>query len=480
MAFCSFSSRLALDGYTVIDNAFFNEFLPNATGDDIKVYLYGLSLCNNPDESDNSLDTFCKVLSMTEDQVLNAFSYWQELGLVQIASTHPFEIKFFGVKHHSGSTKIRNKDKYSDFNIQMQSIISGRMITPNEFNEYYILIETYHIEPEALCLIAKYCTDIKSTSIGYPYILAVAKDFAREGIKTLETVEEKFVEHDKSTQEIKQVLKTLGIKREADIDERNLYLKWTNGFGFTHGVVLEIAKTLNKKGGFIKLNSLISKFYEQKLFTMEQILSFSAEQEHFYEIAKNVSRTLGLYYQSLDNVVDTYIISWNNLGFESNTLEYISNYCFKQSIRTLEGMNTIVQKFYKLGLISLQSIEQYIEKIIQTDQFIREILNSVNLVRGVSSFDRDYYKTWTENWNFSHDKILLVAEICKDKINPMAYLNKLLADFFASGTIIDKNSIKSLKSTKPNTTKIQENYATHTYTKEQMTAVFDSLDDVEI
>ena len=63
MALCTFSSKLAMDGFTVIDNVFLNEFLPGATGDDVKVYLYGLTLCSNPNTDDNTLDTICKVLS---------------------------------------------------------------------------------------------------------------------------------------------------------------------------------------------------------------------------------------------------------------------------------------------------------------------------------------------------------------------------------------------------------------------------------
>ena len=171
MAFCSYSSKLALESFTVIDNIFLNEFLPQATGDDVKVYLYCLNLCNNPNLEDNNLDTICKILSLTEEQVKNSFSYWQDMGLVQVVSFCPFEVKFLPIRSHSGSTKIRHPEKYTGFNEQMNKVISGRMITPSEFNEYYTLIESYHFEPDALLLIAKYCTQIKSTSIGYPYII---------------------------------------------------------------------------------------------------------------------------------------------------------------------------------------------------------------------------------------------------------------------------------------------------------------------
>lgn len=481
MALCSFSSKLAMDGYTIVDNVFLNEFLPGATGDDVKIYLYGLNLCSNPNLEDNSLDTICKVLALTEDQVVKSFSYWQEMGLVQLVSTNPLEIKYLPVKAHSGSAKIRNKDKYSDFNKEIQKIISGRMITPNEYNEYYALIETYHFEPEALIMIAKYCTSIKTNSIGYPYILAVARDFAKDGLKTTDAIDQKLLEQEQSSKEIKQVLDALGLKREADLEERNLYVKWTNSFGFTHGVIVIIAKSLKKKGGFAKLDSLLSKYYEQKLFTLEEITHYADQREELFETAKNISRTLGLYYQNLENVVDTYVSDWFNKGFEVPTLEFISNYCFKQSIRTLDGMNTIVQKFYKLGLISTKSIEQYIGSILQADEQIKEILDKTGLVRGVSSYDRDFYKTWSSNWGFSHEQIMLVAEVCAGKTSPMSYLNKLLADLHEQGVSVTKEIANALKS-KPTASKepAKEQYATHNYSKEQLSAVYDSLDDVEI
>ena len=480
MALCSFSSKLAMDGFTVIDNAFLNEFLPGATGDDVKVYLYGLNLCSNPNVEDNSIDTICKVLALTEEQVLKSFSYWQEMGLVQLVSSNPLEIKYLPIRAHAGSAKIRNKDKYTDFNKQMQTVISGRMLTPNEYNEYYSLIETYHFEPEALVLIARYCTSLKTNSIGYPYILAVARDFAKDGLKTLEAIDKKLAEQEQSSKEIKQVLDALGLKRAADIEERNLYLKWTNHFGFTHGVVVSIAKTLKKKGGFAKLDSLLCKYFEQKLFTLEEITDFSDKRESLFESAKNISRTLGLYYQNLENVVDTYVSDWFNKGFENSTLEFISNYCFKQSIRTLDGMNTIVQKFYKLGLISTKSIEQYIGSILQADESIKQILDKVGLFRSVSSYDRDFYKTWTENWGFSHEQIMMVAESSIGKTNPITYLNKLLADFHEQGVSVTEELAKALKN-KPVAAKPEkEQYATHSYTKEELSAVFDSLDDVEI
>lgn len=484
MALCSYSNKFIMEGLTVLDNTFLNEFLPQATGDDVKVYLYGLSLCSNPNIEDNCIDTMSKVLSLTEDDIIKSFSYWQEMGLIQIVSVKPLEIRYLPPRAHSGSVKIRNKEKYSDFNKQIQEVITGRMLTPVEFNEYYAIIETYHFEPEALVLIAKYCTKIKNSAIGYPYILAVARSFAAEGLKTCETIEQKFIEQEKSSKEIKQLLDSLGLKREADIEERNLYVKWTKYYGFAHGTIIEVAKTLKKKGGFSKLDSLLSKYYELKLLSLEEITNFSNNQDAMYDIAKEVSKNLGLYYQTFENIVETYICDWLNKGYEKSTLIFLSNYCFKQSIRTLEGMNTIIQKFYKLGLISMQSIEQYISAILKTDEEIKQIFEKSNLVRNISNSDREFYRTWTMRWNFTHNQILEVAKLAYGKINPMSYLNKILADIFAKSINTDTDIKKYIKSVEKSSTSSKQteekSFEQRPYTHEELSAVFDSLDDIEI
>lgn len=489
LAFCSFSSKLSIQGYTVIDNAFLNEFLPLATGDDVKVYLYCLNLCSNPGIEDNNLDTISKTLSLTEEQVKNSFVYWQEMGLVQIVSSNPFEVKFLPVSVRSGSNKIRNPEKYAGFNEQMNSIISGRMITPTEFNEYYSLIETYHFEPDALLLIAKYCTKIKSTSIGYPYILTVARNFASEGLKTFESIEKKFIEQEKSSTEIKQILSALGIKREADLDERNLYLKWTENYGFTQGAILEVAKTQKKRGGFARLDDALSKYYEQKLFSISEIQNYSLICETLFETAKEICKIIGVYYQNYENVVDTYISDWYNKGYEKDTLIYIAqNYCFKQQLRTLEGMNMVIQKFYKLGLISFEAIEQYVGEIIQNDELIRAVLDCFGLLRLINSADREMYKTWTNNWDFSQSQILLVAQFAKQNGYNYPYMNKLLSSVFSSGKKTDAEISEFLNNyrggSKISSSAIKNSekdaYITRNYTAEELAAVVDSLDDVEL
>ncbi len=483
MALCSYSSSFAMETSTIIDNTFINEFLPSAPENAIKVYLYGLALCSNPHRDDNSLDSMSIALSLSPEQILDAYNHWQSLGLVQIVAKDPFEVKYLSVKECAGSNKIRVKSKYKDFNELVQSILSGRMISPTEYNEYYHLIENQHFEPEALIMIIKYCTNIKSNDIGFAYIIKVAKSFGDEGIKTAIALEAKLLEQEKSSTEIKNILKTLGLNRDADLDERNLYLKWVNNFGFTHGVIKEVAKLQNKKGGMNKLDETLSKLYEQKLFTIEEIENYSKEKEALYLIARKVTSTLGLYYQNLESVVEVYIKDWVNKGYDEETLTLLSTYCFKQDIKNLSLMDEVILKLYKLGIVSIQAINEYIHGLVETDKAIKEILQILGVLRRVNSMDRDFYKTWTEDWNFSNEIILLVAEKSKATAQPIRYMNKILLELnnknLKSISEVEKELSKvSTMTTATNTNK--NDFSEREYTKEELNALFDSLDDIEV
>ena len=484
MALCSFSSELSMDNYTIVDNAFICEFLPQADPVCLKVYLYGRFLCQTPHEDDNSIASMATVLGLSEDEILSAFSYWQEMGLVQIINKQTPEIKFLPIRQFSGSAKLRQKEKYAEFNKQAQSFITGRQIQPHEYNEYYTLIETYHFEPEAVLMIIKYCTVIKNGNINYPYILTVAKSFEREGIKTATALEEKLLEQEKASAEIKAVLLSLGIKRDADLEERNLYLKWTNGLGFTQGVILDVAKMQNKTGGMHKLDATLTKYFELKLFTIQDITSYSQNRENLYTIAKDVTRKIGQYYQVLDGVVENYVTNWVAKGYSEQTLGQIALYCNKMNIKTLDAVDEVINKFFKLGLVSSQAINQYIDELISTDNKIKEILSACELYRNVIPADRELYKIWTQNWNLSLDLILFACNECKTKEHPISYLNKVLSDYYKNGITTVESAQNFSKTEQPKAStkkkKLEANFEQRDYSNQDLSALFNSLEDIDI
>ncbi len=482
MSFCKFSTQMIASDKTTVDNLFLSEFMPYAPENFVKVYLYGLFKCNNADSFDNELESFSRILSLSEDEILTAFYYWQEQGLVKVIETSPFEVRYLPLKNLFTNIKKYKPEKFEAFTAQVQEIITGRMITVNEYAQYYDLIEREKFQPEALLMLIKYCTNLKGDNIGYSYIVTVAKNWAQENITTTEKVEEKLKVFELFDTALQQLNKIFSIKRQLTIDEREMYQKWTEVFGFENDVILFVAKNMkkNKALGYDKLNSKLTKYYEMKLLSVKEISAFEEQMSQLFDTAKNVVASLGLYYENLEPVIENYIASWNNLGYSCETLSLIGNFCFKKSIRTLDGMNKTINKLYKLGLVSTDSIIGYIDDVAQFDKTIKNLLEKLGLNRNVNSWDRSFFQTWTENWKIPQDVFDYAVGLAKDKIQPMQYLNKILSTFHENNVDTIEKAKQQAPTTSQASNKPSHSSKGRSYSKEELNALFDSLEEFEV
>ena len=336
MPFCQFSSESVISNTTNVDNIFINEFLPYANDTCVKVYLYGLYKCHTPNTYDNTLDAFANILGMDTEDVYSAFLYWQDQGLVQVLATEPFEVIYNPVKSAISTTKKYNKDKYAEFNMQLETILKGRNITLNEYYQYYEFMEVYHVEPSALILIIEYCVRAKGIKIGYNYILTIAKNWAYDGITSYEKVDTKLQELEQNSSQIGELFDILGIKRVASLDEKELLNKWKQEYEFSFDTILGVCKLHKKKklklNNFEKLDTILTKYYEMKLSSIKEIENFESEKEGLYKISRQICKCLGLYYDNIEPVSSNYTQKWVLMGFSDEVLFSIANYCFKSSI----------------------------------------------------------------------------------------------------------------------------------------------------
>lgn len=482
MSFCKPSSELILKNETTVENAFIVDFLPNLNPTACKVYLYGLYLCQNG--IDNTLESFERIFNLSEDDVISIFKSLEELNLVECLDLVPMEVRYSPIKSSSMHLKKFNKDKYKKFNETAQSIISKRMIDIKEYENYYYLIELKGMEQEAVLKVIEYCVYKKGADISSSYILKVARDWAYEGILSGEQVENRINELEKYNDDLKLILSTLGLKRSATMEEYQMFLDWTNNLEFNLETLTHLAKiTKKKKGNFLKLNALVNKCFELKKFSTKEIDDYFDKEEEYYNIAKNVCKNLGLRYDNLSIVVETYVNPWMELGFDESSLTVTANYCFKCGIKTLEGMNNKIQQFFKLGLVTTPAINEYLEELTVFDSKIQSILDSFGLNRVVNKFDRSFYNTWINEWNTPNEVLTYAIEISKNKVQPMQFLNRVLSIYFNKG-------IKTVEDAKKEKFDFEETYTkqknnakyvkARSYSKEQIESLFDNVNEVEL
>jgi DnaD/phage-associated family protein len=485
MSFCTFSSEAIIEGKITVDNLFIYEFMPSAPENCTKVYLYGLYNCTNSSCKDNDIESFSRKLGLSIEEIEDCFHYWKQQGLVQILDTIPFQVKYLPADNVLSSVKKYKKEKYENFNVQAQEILKSRMITPNEYKVYYDLIEREHFEQDALLMIMKYCTNLKGNNIGHAYISTVAKNWANENITTSERVEERLKEYELLSSQLGALYKTMGIKRAPYIEERDLYNKWVKILNFDEESISQIAKFLKKKKLGLSFNFLdkqLEKYQSIGTMSLKEIMIYEENQDILKDSAMQTIRQLGLYYENLEPVIERYIQPWAQMGYEKDGLLQIAQFCFNKGYRTLNSMESVVKQLFKLGVISSKSINQYINEVSELDQTIKALLQNMGIYRNVNSQDRTFYNVWKFDWKIDDKLITFASEQAKDKAQPTVYLNKMLSNYY-------ENNVDSIEKAKELASKVKEEFATtskktafkgRSYSKQELNALFDTIDEIEV
>ena len=260
MSFCKLSSEFNNNSFTQIENSFIKEFLPNINPLALKVYMYGLYLCQNGIE--HTITDFVETFNLSEDDVVSLFKSLEELNLVDCIDIDPIEIRYLPTKNSSMYLKKFDVTKYKTFNAKSQELLK-RLIDINEYNQYYYQIEKNHLDEDMVVKCIEYCVSKKGDKVSANYIMTVLRNWATDGIKTEEEADARIVMEEHYNDDIKLVMTALGLKRNCTLDEKSMFLDWNNNLGFKTDALIHLAKiTKSKKGTFARLNALVNKCYE--------------------------------------------------------------------------------------------------------------------------------------------------------------------------------------------------------------------------
>ncbi len=434
MPFVRFSSEQSMQSSILLENIFIVEYMPFAPEGYTKIYLYGLSLACNEGNSDNSPERIAKMLCTEPSEVMAAYEYWANEGLVRLIPTSSYPIvEYLPVRRSIDKVKKFKPDKYLGFNKCLEALLPNRIILPNEYHEYYMLMENLHIEQEAVLEIVSYCVRRKGGEIGYPYILTVARNLANEGLRSYDAVHTRLIESEFCDPDILAIFKALGIKRTPDFEDYQLFRKWKDNFGFLPEDILYAAKKCKRTGGMPKLDSLLTRYHSNNAIAKGEMEVFDAQRDIMYGVARKINYYLGLSYQQVDYLVENYVTDWMTKGFEAEAVLKIAESQSKHTHRSWDNLNSELMRLYNLGAITMSTISKYFGEMDNVDKAISGVLAAGGIERAVTSRDRDNYRTWTYSWGFSQGMLLHAASLAKGKLSPLPYMNSILATWFESG-----------------------------------------------
>ena len=258
---------------TKIENLFISEYLPDAPGDYVKVFLFGLMYAQyelTPDRKELS-----KLLGLSVDEIAEAWIYWESRGLVRIVREKDSNNE--EVSHVIFLSKIDElygkvaepelapapvaqaddmplyvsiddmdfdeviNDKLVDRRLrelyEKYQVTTGRTISRQEISKIEDAIKVYGIEPEIFDFAIDYCADLEKYSIDY--IFKVALRWTEEGCRTVEEAKRLLDKHSRRNDCYRQVFRALGFNRLPAPIDREIMDRWFDQMNCSLAEVLD-------------------------------------------------------------------------------------------------------------------------------------------------------------------------------------------------------------------------------------------------
>ena len=258
---------------TKVENLFISEYLPDAPGDYVKVFLFGLMYAQyelTPDRKELS-----KLLGLSADEIAEAWIYWESRGLVRIVREKDSNNE--EVSHVIFLSKIDElygkvaepepapapvaqaddmplyvsiddmdfdeviNDKLVDRRLrelyEKYQVTTGRTISRQEISKIEDAIKVYGIEPEIFDFAIDYCADLEKYSIDY--IFKVALRWTEEGCRTVEEAKRLLDKHSRRNDCYRQVFKALGFNRLPAPIDREIMDRWFDQMNCSLAEVLD-------------------------------------------------------------------------------------------------------------------------------------------------------------------------------------------------------------------------------------------------
>lgn len=240
-----------VDGFkinaTLVSNEFIDKYMPLASGEYIKVYLYMLRHASEK----ITISDIADELNYTEADVKRALAYWEKQSVLR---SNQEEIVDDEIKKQSEESaaasdavsktreavtydRIRALSSDDDFSqlLYIAQKYLNKVFTQRESEVFAYLYDTLHMTSEILEYLVEYCAQSGHSNIRY--IETVAVNWHEKG---LDTVEKARTYAESFTRDSFAVMKAFGLNGRNPADsEKNFIDIWFNKYCFTKEIVIE-------------------------------------------------------------------------------------------------------------------------------------------------------------------------------------------------------------------------------------------------
>lgn len=287
---------------TEIPDIFFTEYLSEASGDFIKVYLYMLFLSKY--DKDIKVNDMSKKLVLPLKTIQDAVKYWEEKEIITKKNTGYILNNLQEISLHKlykpRTTLTPEQLQKSQDNQQRAKAIehinnkyfSGLMPT-TWYPDIELWFQKYHFDEEVMIALFDYC--FNRSALHKAYIQRVAEVWNKNGVRTFNDLDTYYEKQEKVKTIANTISKKLGLHRTLSEYEYGYVEKWTIDFGYSFEIIeIALKKTTSKANpNFDYLNKLLSDWHDRGFKTATEIQNFLTEMKQKNKNVQKLEKITG-------------------------------------------------------------------------------------------------------------------------------------------------------------------------------------------
>jgi DnaD/phage-associated family protein len=272
--------------------------MPSANATFVKVYLYGLRLCfANNNEIQNK--EIAKKLDILESDVVRAWQYWEQAGIVKLLNkngsrSHDFDVEFMDLNYSPNTHNIDVKrhaavDRCPSYSPEEISIYieqnenirymykyyeqkTGKTLGSTDINILYSLYDWLRLPIEVIIMLIEYCCSINKLSMRY--IEKVAITWADLGIDNIETAEKYLTELQSKNTIQNKLRKAFGLNDRSFTQNEVTYIdEWISRLGIDLDLICkahDLTVMNTGKLSFPYINTILVSWHDRGIKTIAQ------------------------------------------------------------------------------------------------------------------------------------------------------------------------------------------------------------------
>lgn len=265
---------------TSLPDVFFTEYLSEAKGDFVKVYLYLFFLAKYSKEI--KVNDLSKKLELSLTVIQEAIKYWESKGLLIrknqgfiLANLQEIEInKVYSPKVAMSSEHIKeatkNKSRANAIETINNQCFQGVM-SPSWYGDIDLWFKKYEFDEQVMIALFSYC--FNKSSLHRNYIATVAESWSKNNVKVYSDLELYFHKMEKMRLICNSIKRKLRLSRNLSVYEEAYVEKWNITYGYDMSIIeLALKQTVSKYSlNFEYLDKILSDWHERGFSTVEQI-----------------------------------------------------------------------------------------------------------------------------------------------------------------------------------------------------------------